>query len=89
MDERIEEIKPISSIRPIRKLAFPDYRSGEGQKYQFDLYQKTKKRLPTKFSNEGAKEQQNSIESGNGLNTDEVADIKNRIVFDRARTIGD
>jgi len=89
MDERIEEIKPISSIRPIRKFVFPDYRSGEGQKYQFNRYQKTKKKLHTKSSNERVKEQPNSIESGYGLNSDEVANLKNRIVFDRAMIIGD
>ena len=88
MDERIEDIEPISGIRPTRKLAFPDYRRSEGQKYQFTRYQKSKEES-TKLANDKGKEQPNSLKSGSGLNTDEITDLKNRIAFDRAMILGE
>jgi hypothetical protein len=77
MDERIEDIEPISSIRPTRKLAFPDYRGSEGQKYQFTRSKKklAKEKIQRKLASES--------------NPDELGDLKKRIMFDRAMIIGD
>ena len=88
MDDRIEEIQPISSIRPIRKLMFPNYRNAEVQKYQF-IRQKSKNRQPTKLTNERVKKQPNSLELSNRPIPEEVAEIKRRIIFDRAMILGD
>ncbi|AFM41801.1 hypothetical protein Desaci_2889 [Desulfosporosinus acidiphilus SJ4] len=90
MDDRIEEIKPISSIRPTRKLAFADPQKGEGeQMYQFNRFKKLSKR---KGSFLVAKKRYGLSTSGE-LNpeaiSEEVKDIKNRLAYDRARIIGD
>ena len=88
MDDWIEEIQPISSIRPTRKLMLPTYRNGEGQKYQF-IRQKSKKRQPTQLDNEKVKKQPNSLGLGDGFSSEEVAELKRRIAFDRVIILGD
>ena len=88
MDDRIEEIQPISSIRPTRKLVLPNYRNGEGQKYQF-IRQKSKKRKPTQLDNEKVGKLPNSLELGDGLSSEEIAELKRRIAFDRVIILGD
>ena len=67
---------------------FPNYRNGEGQKYQF-IRQKSKKRQPTQLDNEKVKKQTNSIGLGDGLSSEEIAELKRRIAFDRVIILGD
>ncbi|WP_088227656.1 hypothetical protein [Desulfosporosinus sp. FKB] len=88
MDEHVEEIKPISSIRPARKIRLDDSRQGQRETmYHFDR-KKVQKRQDLKSSS--LKKMQTHNETcANSLATisEEIMDIKKRLAFDRAKII--
>lgn len=91
MDERVEEIKPISRIRPVRKLALRNPRRGRREfMYQSNRYHKAEKRKVSKQSIDSEKldHHTNPIISTNDI-LEEITDIKKRLAFDRAMIIGD
>lgn len=88
MDERVEEIRAISRISLVRKVALA--RHGRGRRelmYQFDRDQKAQepernnKKIPHVSQSTGASTVHNS--------NDYAVDLKKRIAFDRAVIIGD
>lgn len=85
MDERVEEVKPISRISPTRKLSFARRRRRELM-YQFYRYQKKK---ATDLAPKKMPDLPKSQEASSHLTSEEVSDIKKRITFDRAIILGD
>ncbi|MDR3584754.1 MAG: hypothetical protein P4L59_05445 [Desulfosporosinus sp.] len=79
MDERVEEIRAIKRISPVRKVALARQKGGRHElMYQLNQQHESQnpKRKPT--------------DSGAVLNSDNfVADLKKRIAFDRAMIIGE
>lgn len=90
MKEQVEEIKPISRIRPVRKLVLRNPRRGRRElMYQFNRYHKSKKRKDTKPEPNKTPEHQINSKVSPDVISEEVKDIKKRLVFDRAMIIGD
>lgn len=89
MNERVEEIKPICRIRPVRKVALARPRRGRREElmYQFNRYYKAKKskRINKKLPDVSKITETNAVPNSN----DYVTDLKKRIIFDRAMIIGD
>jgi len=90
MKERIEEIKPISRIRAVRKLALRNLRRGRRElNYQFNRYHKMKRKKVTNTEpNKKPKNQMNNKVSSDDV-SEEIKDIKNRLAFDRVMILGD
>ena len=87
MNERVEEIKPISHIRRIRKLALRNPRRGRRElMYQFNRYHNTKK-VTKPEPNKTPEHKTKSVVSPDVI--EEIKDIKKRLAFDRAMIIGD
>ena len=85
MDERVEEIKPISRIRPVRKVALAKPRRGRRElMYQYNRYKKPK-RIKKRLPNASKTIETSPISNSN----DYAVDLKKRIAFDRAMIIGD
>ncbi|WP_407313609.1 hypothetical protein [Desulfosporosinus sp. SB140] len=91
MDERVEEIKPISRIRPVRKLALRNPRMGRREfMYQSNRYHKAKKRkVSSKKVNIKTSHHYNDPKINSNDIFEEITDIKKRLAFDRAMIIGD
>ena len=88
MDERVEEIKPISRIRPLRKLALARRRRQRRElMYQLNRYHKAKKpkRISEKMPDVSKTTETSAVSNLN----DYTAALKKRIAFDRAMIIGD
>lgn len=88
MDERVEEIKPISRIRPVRKVALARPRRGRRElMYQFNRYHKANKpkRINKKLPDVSKTTETDAVPNLN----DYATDLKKRIIFDRAMIIGD
>lgn len=92
MDERVEEIRPISRIRPVRKLTLTRSRRGHSElMYQLNRCHKAQKPKRTNLTTKKIPDVSKSTGSGTdptNLN-DFMADLKKRIVFDKAKIIGD
>ncbi|OLN25737.1 hypothetical protein [Desulfosporosinus metallidurans] len=88
MDERVEEIRPISRIRPLRKVALArPRRGGRELMYQLNRYHKSNKpkRINKKLSVVSKTNETSAVPDLN----DYATDLKKRIAFDRAMIIGD
>lgn len=88
MEERVEKIKPISRIRPVRKFVLSRPRRGRRElMYQFNRYYKTDnpKRTNKKLSDVSKTAKTNAVPNLN----DYAEDLKKRSAFDRAIIIGD
>ncbi|KLU67696.1 MULTISPECIES: hypothetical protein [Desulfosporosinus] len=88
MDEHVEEIKPISSIRPARKIGFADSRKGRRETmYHFDR-KNVQKRMEPKASSLKKVPTHNETCANNFASiSEEIMDIKKRLPFDRAKII--
>jgi len=91
MDERLEEIKLINRVSPVQKLTLARPRKDRRElMYQLSRYPNAQK---TKTTNLVTKKKPNvSLRPGSTdvLNSNDCAeDLKKRIAFDRAMTIGD
>jgi hypothetical protein len=91
MDERVEEIRPISPVSPIRKLTLTRPKKGKRElTYQLNQYRKAKKTLRTDlFTKKLPDASNNTVSSSVPAADDYVAELKKRIAFDRAIIIGD
>jgi hypothetical protein len=87
MDERVEEIRPISRIHPVRKVALARPRRGRCElMYQFNRYHKANK---LKRINKTLPVSKTTETSAVPNLNDYAIDLKKRIAFDRAMIIGD
>jgi hypothetical protein len=91
MDERVEEIRPINPVSPIRKLTLTRPKKGKRElTYQLNQYRKAKKTSKADLVTEKLPDASNSTASSSVLaSNDYVAELKKRIAFDRAIIIGD
>ena len=89
MDERMEEIKPISRVCPVRKVVLvrPGRRHRE---IMYQINQKDQKSKKIKLDPEKIPNVSKTTDSSTVPNSNDfVADLKKRIAFDRARIMGD
>ncbi|AFM40541.1 hypothetical protein Desaci_1531 [Desulfosporosinus acidiphilus SJ4] len=89
MNERVEEIKPISLIRPVRKLKLRNPKRGRRElTYQSNRYHQAKKRgsLSRQVINKTLNHNHPKISSNDFF--EEITDIRKRLAFDRAMIIG-
>ncbi|AFM40639.1 hypothetical protein Desaci_1640 [Desulfosporosinus acidiphilus SJ4] len=90
MEERVEEIKPISRIRAVRKLALRDPKRGRRElMYQFNRYHKTKRKKVTNTKSNKKPENQMNYKVSTDDISEEIKDVMNRLAFDRAMILGD
>lgn len=91
MDERVEEVRSIDRIRPVRKLSFTGHRRERRElKYQLSQYQKARKPKINNLSTKKILESSETTDSVTVLDSvDFIGDIKKRIAFDRAIIMGD
>lgn len=90
MDERVEEIRPISRVRLVRKLALARPRRGRRElMYQLKRYHKAQKPQRTNLVTKMMPDVPKSTETSSGFNSNGVTDVKKRIAFDRAIILGE
>lgn len=90
MDEPMEEIKSISRVLSVRKLALVKPRMGHRElMYHLNLSH-TKKPQKDNFNTEKITDLSKTTDSGTVLSSNDfVADLKKRNAYDRAMIIGD
>ncbi|MGC7873117.1 hypothetical protein ACPUYX_16500 [Desulfosporosinus sp. SYSU MS00001] len=88
MDDHVEKIEPISSIRPARKIGLDDSRKGQRETmYHFDR-KKVQKRQDSKSSSLKKMQAHNEICTNSlAMISEEIMDIKKRLAFDRSKII--
>lgn len=88
MDERVEEIKPISRIRPMQKpVIAKDHEGRRELMYQLRRSKKARKKInnnpPAEEISHVPKEKESDLDSKS------INDIKKRIAYDRAMIMGE
>lgn len=91
MDEWVEEIRLISRVSPVRKLALVRPRRDRRElMYQLNRYKEDQKNQITNLVKKKIPDVSKSNDSSTVSNSnDSAANLKKRIAFDRAIIIGD
>ncbi|SPF50587.1 conserved hypothetical protein [Candidatus Desulfosporosinus infrequens] len=91
MDERVEEVKAIDRISPIRKVALAKPRRGRGEvMYQLNQHHKSQNPKRKNLITKKTPDVSEPTDSGVAFNSNDfVKELKKRIAFDRAMIIGD
>lgn len=90
MEERVDEIRPISRVRPVRKLALVKPRRGRRElMYQLKRYNKAQKFQRNNSDTIKSPDVQKDIKASTVLKTNDLTDLKKRAAYDRAVIFGD